>query len=471
MSSEVPRPRPSSTLVLLRQGQAGQVEALMLLRADRGDQNSLRWVFPGGLIDASDGQLRTQFQDLDDAVASARLGVVNGGLDYWTAALRETLEEAGLLLAHDAAGRPVDAAAHAQALQDWRGALHAVPRGQGGAAFAELCRAHGWRLQGDAVVPFAHWITPLGMPKRFDTRFFVAAAPAQAVSVDGIEIVEHRWVAVQDLAAEQGGIAIRGPTLAVARDLARHADVDAMLAWARGVGVVPAVHPRMATDARGQRQSIAPWHAAYAEVGRFDPKGRGNVRSFIRPGEVAELVAGRLLRITAPQPGGTSGPGINSYLLHADAQDWVLIDPGPDDAAHAQAITAALHERGGRLAAVLATQWPAGAPPAARFPPQRRPGNGERLDFGGGCVLRVVGPTDQAGTQLSFVHEGLWLLFCGDPLPAGSAHGDLAQPDGDRDAYLAGLRRLAQRAGAGFDAIAPGHGFLIEHPAEAPLQT
>jgi 8-oxo-dGTP pyrophosphatase MutT (NUDIX family) len=230
-------PRPSATLVLLREDDGAQMELLLLLRADRGDQNSARWVFPGGLVDATDSQLRDRFHALDDARASARLGVPAGGLDYWGAALRETLEEAGLLFACDAQGAPVDAARHAGALALWREAACRLPRGQGGAAFAQLLDAQGWRLPAADVLPFAHWITPRGMPKRFDTRFFVAAVPAAcAVQVDGVEIVDHRWVGVADLAAQRASVDVRGPTLAVAKDLARLGRVAAVLDWARALG-------------------------------------------------------------------------------------------------------------------------------------------------------------------------------------------------------------------------------------------
>jgi glyoxylase-like metal-dependent hydrolase (beta-lactamase superfamily II)/8-oxo-dGTP pyrophosphatase MutT (NUDIX family) len=491
MTEQSPAPRPSSTLVLLRDGSAGQVEVLLLMRADRGDQNSLRWVFPGGLVDETDAHARVHYAGLDDMAASARLGIAEGALDYWTAALRETLEEAGVLFALDTAGQPVDAALHAEVLSLWRREAHTLPRGQGGAALAALYRARGWQLPAAALLPLAHWITPLGMPKRFDTRFFVAAAPSRCeVQVDGVEITEHRWVRVADLAAQRGEIDVRGPTLAVARDLARHNSVPAILAWAGALPRFEPICPRLALDAKGQRNPVPPWHPAWHEIGRIDPQGRGLASSVIRAGATVELGVDQWLRISAPNGSLLTGPGTNSYLLRAAGDDWVLIDPGPDDASHAAAILAELERRGARLCAILVTHTHIDHSPAAqaiahatgarcigrladhasgqdaRFHPDHVPADGERLDFGGGCVLRALHTPGHASNHLCWLHEGERVLFTGDHVMQGSTV-VINPPDGEMAAYFASLRRVADEAGNTFDEIAPGHGFLIGQPQEA----
>ena len=288
----------------------------MLQRADGGDQNSLRWVFPGGVVDASDHHLRPHFQDLDDATASERLGLDQGGLDFWAAALRETFEEAGVLLALDTAGDLIGASQHDEALRSWRKRARGLPRGQGGAAFAKLCEERGWRLPGRAVVPLARWITPMGRPKRFDTMFFVAAAPVGLdVLIDCVEIVDHRWVRVADLARQRAEVSVRGPTLAVVQDLARFSSVDAVMEWARGLGRLETVRPRLAVDSKGQLSPVHPSHPAYAEIGRIDPQGRGLAHSRIRPGVPAMLLEGKVIRLTAGNDGIMTGPGTNTYLL------------------------------------------------------------------------------------------------------------------------------------------------------------
>jgi glyoxylase-like metal-dependent hydrolase (beta-lactamase superfamily II)/8-oxo-dGTP pyrophosphatase MutT (NUDIX family) len=461
----------------------------MLKRADRGDQNSLRWVFPGGLLDASDADARLHFQDLDDAAASARIATGAGGLDYWTAALRETLEEAGLLLALDAGGQPVDMQAHRGVLQDWRERARELPRGQGGAAYAALCARQGWQLPGRAVHPIAHWITPLGLPKRFETIFFVAAAPAgQAVRIDGDEIVDHRWVPLKDLASQRSEISVRGPTLAMAQELAGFESVDAALAWARALGPLQTIRPRMAHDGSGQLFPVHPSHPAYVEIGRIDPLGQGLAHNRIRPGVPVMLAGQQVIRLTADNGGAMTGPGTNTYLLGAAPGDWIVIDPGPDDAAHVRATLALLEQLGARLAAILVTHTHIDHSPAAQalkaatgapcmgrlaqyperqdphFVPDRVLDDGQQLDFGGGCVLRAIHTPGHASNHLCYLHEGQRLLFTGDHVMQGSTV-VINPPDGDMAAYMASLERLAPGAGQTFDTIAPGHGFLMAEPA------
>ncbi|HET9976239.1 MAG TPA: MBL fold metallo-hydrolase [Burkholderiaceae bacterium] len=483
--------RPSATLVLVRDAAAGGIEVLIVQRADRGDQNSHAWVFPGGLLDATDRELHPHFHDSDDVAASARLGLARGGLDYWAAALRETLEEAGLLLALTGDGRAVDAAAHAALLDDWRRASRELPRGQGGAAFAALCRAQGWRLPARTLHPIAHWITPLGMPKRFDTRFLLAQAPAgQTVRIDGDEIVDHRWIDPAEMLRSSSDLRLRGPARSVAADLARHASVGALLAWGQSLGVTAPIQPRLALDAANRLNPVHPTHAAYAEIGRIDPQGRGLAFDSIRAGTPVALIADRLWRITANNGSVMTGPGTNTYLLRAGGDDWVLIDPGPDDAAHVQATLALLARLGGRLVAILVTHTHIDHSPAWRaiksatgaathgrvadhpewqdqsFVPDVALQGGERLDFGGGLVLHAVHTPGHASNHLCWRHEAERMLFTGDHVMQGSTV-VINPPDGDMAAYLASLTALAEDGGRSFDVIAPGHGFLIEQPERA----
>src|SRR5215207_2454859 len=89
-------PRPASTIVVIRDGAEG-IEVLLSRRAERGDHNSGAWVFPGGIVEKSDALARSAVTGLDDGEASRRLGLANGGLDYYVAAIRECFEESGLL--------------------------------------------------------------------------------------------------------------------------------------------------------------------------------------------------------------------------------------------------------------------------------------------------------------------------------------------------------------------------------------
>src|SRR5262249_7479324 len=159
------------------------------------DRSSGAFVFPGGTLDRGDRLLHGWCRGLDDAAASARLQLAENGLDYYVAAVRECFEEAGLLFAADAAG----ALASLQHIAggEWHALRAAI--GRGDAPLGELCQRLDVRLAVDRLAYHSHWLTPPGLPKRFDTRFFVAVAPpAQEASFDQLETMEHRWIRPAD---------------------------------------------------------------------------------------------------------------------------------------------------------------------------------------------------------------------------------------------------------------------------------
>ncbi|MGJ7509656.1 NUDIX hydrolase [Variovorax sp. GT1P44] len=182
--------RVAATLIVLRDGASG-LEVLMLRRAEKeADQNSGASVFPGGTLDAQDRALHALCIGVDDAAASSRLALPAHGLDYYVAAVRECFEEAGLLFASGADGPLVEL--DAMPVDELAAMRLAVE--EGGDALGKLCTDRGWRLAVDRLAYFSHWLTPLGMPRRFDTRFFVAIEPQrQSARPDGRETVEHTW--------------------------------------------------------------------------------------------------------------------------------------------------------------------------------------------------------------------------------------------------------------------------------------
>jgi len=437
------------------------------------------------MVDATDTALHVLFPDLDDEEASAWLGISRGGLDYWAAAIRETFEESGLLIGvngpEGAAASLGDVPLHA-----WRTDLHESTHGKGGAAMLELCRRHEWSLVGRALTPIAHWITPVGMPKRFDTRFFLAVAPnAQDVRVDGYEMVDHRWAGVSALLGPKPPIEVQGPTRAMVAALMDRGSVGAALEWAASIREITTIQPRLARNAGGKVQPVHPSHASYAEIGRIDPYGRGDAHSVIRPGVPVELIENRLVRITANNGSMMTGPGTNTYLLRSAVDEWVLIDPGPNDDAHVEATLSAMRDLGGRLTTILVTHTHIDHSPAARalkaatgaqcfgrladhldlqdagFTPDKHLRGGERLAFGSDCVVRVIHTPGHASNHLCYLLQGERILFTGDHVMQGSTV-IVNPPDGDMDAYLTSLERLVEVAGRDFDAFAPGHGFLME---------
>ncbi|MEL6661382.1 MAG: NUDIX hydrolase [Pseudomonadota bacterium] len=196
MATPPPEPKLSSTILLIRD--ANELEVLMVKRHYEIDFASGALVFPGGKTCADDasGEWDALFDgttDEDERVAQI-------------AAIRELYEEAGVLLARKenqrGAGAPLIGPAEVEPLQPYRGA---VDRGEH--AFSELIRDAGLVLAGDCLVHFGHWITPTMMPKRFDTHFYVAAAPdGQVAEQDGRETTEAVWLNPEKaLEMEKGG--------------------------------------------------------------------------------------------------------------------------------------------------------------------------------------------------------------------------------------------------------------------------
>jgi 8-oxo-dGTP pyrophosphatase MutT (NUDIX family) len=181
-------------------------------------------VFPGGALDPADADPRAEALcvGLDDATASRRLGLPQGGLAYWVAAIRETFEEAGVLLAVDAASqrelRLDDPAAHRRF-----DALRADVD-QERIGLVDAARDEHLQLRTDAVHYVGRWVTPEGPPRRYDTRFFLAACPAgQRALHDHGEAVDSCWMRPAEAldGFESGSLTMLPPTLGMLRALAR----------------------------------------------------------------------------------------------------------------------------------------------------------------------------------------------------------------------------------------------------------
>jgi 8-oxo-dGTP pyrophosphatase MutT (NUDIX family) len=168
-------PVPAATLLVARDGPQG-VEVLMIVRHDAAGFAAGASVFPGGKVDAIDRSLI--------GAAANPAGLSEEALAYRIAAIRETFEEGGVLLARAMPGGPMLAAA----------ALRDIAERHDTKDFAGFVVNAGLQLATDLLVPFAHWITPKFSPKRFDTHFLLAPAPPDQVAVhDGREAVEARW--------------------------------------------------------------------------------------------------------------------------------------------------------------------------------------------------------------------------------------------------------------------------------------
>ena len=229
----------------LRDGDEGY-EILMLRRNLQSDFVGGAYVFPGGGVDASDAGLDAQALalGLNDVDASKRLALASGGLAYYVACLRELFEEAGLLVACTAQGESVlfnDEATSA------RMAEHRREVNAGSLGFVAMMRQEGLYLDLRGLEYVAHWVTPIGPPRRFDTRFFVALAPeGQVATHDAGETVADRWVRPKDAldAHARGELDMIFPTIRNLETIAGFNTSHEVLEYARSLTNIPKVEPR-----------------------------------------------------------------------------------------------------------------------------------------------------------------------------------------------------------------------------------
>jgi len=447
LAAEPVAPRPASTTLVLRDSAEGHLEVLMLRRQANASFMPGHYVFPGGGVDAADASPAEWAQaDEPAAVAEARLGLPPGGCGHALAALRECAEECGLRLGATVGSGQVR-----------------------------------WAVS--ALFPWAHWVSPRGLPQRYDTRFFVVAAPPDQQPVcDDREVDALAWVR-PELALREGRLLMAFVTRRMLATLAPFANVAAALAHTRQPQALEVVHPRLSQDAGGQREVIHPGHPAYAEVARLDPNGGGHTRCGIVAGEPVRI-GQAVWRVTAPNPGRMSGPGTNTYLLGRGGQ-WLVLDPGPADEAHLSRLMALTQ---GRVQAVLVTHThldhspgatPLAAltgaplvglppPPGPRqdggFAPQVQPTDGQVIDLAG-VQLEAIHTPGHASNHVCWWLAEEALLFTGDHLMQGSTV-VIDPPDGDMAVYMQSLRGLPERL-PGMAWLAPGHGFMMAHPQRA----
>jgi 8-oxo-dGTP pyrophosphatase MutT (NUDIX family) len=248
--------RPAATVMLVRDNEAGTgIEVLMVQRNLNSDFVGGAYVFPGGAVDPADSTPAVERRSggRTDANASEILGIERGGLAYFIAVLRECFEEAGILLATDAHGTMLRLDDEATAE---RFARHRHKLNNRECSFVEIAEAEDLHLAVQDVAYFAHWITPEGAPRRYDTRFFVARAPeAQVPAHDAGEVIADVWIAPSDalLAHQREEIELIFPTIKNLQAISRFDTVDALLDAAAKAESVPAIMPRITVTGEGVR--------------------------------------------------------------------------------------------------------------------------------------------------------------------------------------------------------------------------
>jgi 8-oxo-dGTP pyrophosphatase MutT (NUDIX family) len=222
-------PRDAATVVMLREAADG-MEVFLLKRHGLSDVLGGAYVFPGGKVDSADAELDVA-RHLDQSPHALHGSLNEPEIDastaasLYVAALREAFEESGVLFAENIS--PAQTEQAAALLRE-------------GHAFDEMLALMGLRLQTRSVLPWSRWITPQiasVSQKRFDTRFFVSAVPAdQTARHDNHEATESVWLSPR-AALEQywdRQIELAPPQIMSLAHLARHTSVDSVLAEARG---------------------------------------------------------------------------------------------------------------------------------------------------------------------------------------------------------------------------------------------
>ena len=463
-------PRPAATVLLLRDLGAGApgsgVEVLMTRRSASASFAPGAYVFPGGGIDAADATVHS--------IAARRATQGDLHLTRAVAAIRESFEELGVLLARHTDGRPADDADIAALKRD--------------APFAAQCQARGLTLAADEVYLLAHWITDRDLPRRFDVPFLVARMPpGQAPVADGSEQFEPVWVQPADaLARHQAGTFFMiFPTIRTLERLLKFRSVDEVLQACAAETPLWTSCPR-AGLLRGAEARFMEHESAYGELALVSPDGQMVHHLDWRTDQPVRLLR-NVTRLTAPNPGVMTGPGTNSYLVGDPDTGYIAIDPGPNEPEHLQRLWRAAggdirmivcthshpdHSPGARpLQAMCKVQPPvlglssaATARPASEFRPDRELNNAQQLSLTGAGIqhtLEVIHTPGHAANHLCLVLLEDGLLFSGDHVLNGSTT-VVDPPDGNMTDYLASLDALNAACDRNaIEFILPAHGYVL----------
>lgn len=463
--------RPAATVLLLRDGAHG-LEVLMTRRSPTASFAPGAYVFPGGMIDAEDAQVHD--------IAAHRPGQEGQRLTQAIAAIRESFEELGILLARHCDGRPAGPEAVA-----------ALDRSR---PLPPQCREQRLVLAADQLFVLAHWVTDRDLPRRFDVPFLVARMPeGQTPVADEAEQFEPVWVRPADALARHaaGGFFMIFPTIRTLERLVKFESVQAVLQACAGGQPLWTSCPR-AGLLGGEEARFMEHEMAYGELALVSPDGQIVHHLDWRNDQPAALLR-NVARLTAPNPGAMTGPGTNSYLVGDAATGYIAIDPGPHEPAHLERLWRAAggdirmivcthshpdHSPGARPLQALCAGRPAilGLPslPTARaasqFVPDRALADGEQLVLEGGGTrhtLRVITTPGHAANHLCLVLLEDGLLFSGDHVLNGSTT-VVDPPDGDMSAYLGSLDKLAAACQAhAIEFILPAHGWVLGFAAQA----
>ena len=455
-------------MLLLRDAPLG-VEVLMTRRSMTASFAPGAYVFPGGGVDALDAASHKQ--------ASRRTTQSELHLTQAIAAIRESFEELGVLLARRADGTAAD-----------NRDIAALDRS---APFAAQCQTLGLTLAAAEVFVLAHWITDRDLTRRFDVPFLVARMPAgQTPVADETEQFEPVWVRPADALARHsaGQFFMIFPTIRTLDRLQGYNCVDAVLqACAATEQPLWTSCPRAGLLA-GREMRYMEQDLPFGELALVCPDGQ-IVHTLDWQSEAPVALLKNVQRLTAPNPGAMTGPGTNSYLVGDPNSGYIAIDPGPADPEHLDKLWRAAggdirmivcthshpdHSPGARPLQALCANTPPilGLPSAStarshsQFTPDQVLQDQQRLTLSGADpdsthTLLAIHTPGHAANHLCLLLLEDGLLFSGDHILCGSTT-VIDPPDGDMTAYLDSLDLLTKACTEhSIEFILPAHGYVI----------
>ena len=262
-------PVPAATVIIIRQQQE-ELQTYLLKRHLRSSFMAGKYVFPGGIVEATDKLVNVwkEHVDLDLEEITWRLGGDLSGaevLPFAVAAIRETFEETGVLLADTAGsfGNAIEYIGKQRLRKE-------MPEGW----FLNQTLSVSWVLTLSALSRWSRWVTPKGMHKRYDTRFFLVVLPhGQTCRPDNRETTDGIWMSPVKALSENlaGDVPLSPPTLIVLHELMKYSSTDDLLAPTMVRAWGSALLPRL-VSLNNEAVIIEPWDAHYHKSQiRFDP--------------------------------------------------------------------------------------------------------------------------------------------------------------------------------------------------------
>jgi glyoxylase-like metal-dependent hydrolase (beta-lactamase superfamily II)/8-oxo-dGTP pyrophosphatase MutT (NUDIX family) len=492
----------AATVLLLRDGAQG-LEVLMTRRSLQASFAPGAYVFPGGGIEPDDEKyaLNKPIAGIESAQAATKFIVsrttqTTQHITWALAAIRESFEELGIVLAKQSSGEWVSQAQ-----------VYALDRH---AHFYTQMLAKGFQLAANEVFLLAHWLTDRDMPKRFEVPFLVARMPAgQTPVADDKEQFAPEWVRPQDALArhEAKQFFMIFPTIRTLQKLEAYKTVDDVLKACSSEQALWTSCPR-AGLMQGKEARYMEHESAYGELAMVSPYGQVAHELSWQHEKPVQLLK-HVWRLTAPNPSMMTGPGTNTYIVGTPEKGYLVIDPGPDIASHIERI---LRATDGDINAIICTHSHADHSPAALplqvrvveasntvpqaltaefaqhicpilglasastardnawFEPNITLANNEHLahyfrrpydEIPFDISLQVIHTPGHAANHLCLILPEDGLLFSGDHILNGSTT-VIDPPDGDMTAYLDSLDTLhvlCKQHDLRF--ILPAHGYVL----------